>query len=372
MALQRKVDVGRRQNLADLCLHLLGQRLKKDQHLRLSRWNVAELREEQRGYAARDAYASYVLYGRISELSDPIFRESEELHPGDSVRLYTRDGNECVGEGCIIEYGKETWGSTGIFLAPRRATRGLTRRWVVRLSRVLVPLESTLYPEETDAPRTQPTTQVGGRLGENLLWDADRMRKTVGMTPSPAAAAGHGGGPNAGGGAASSTAGSSGAAVTGLPGFVTPSEPLFAGELAGVEALSESASSLAVSARAGEMGRRETEVERSETERGVGEMKLDEPMEAEDHIVAEAGPDGQGEAEGLLEMGQLRLKLDPFHAMQRLSKLVHKSHGACGAYMARLRDALSMVHSEDLAAVEAALRLLGKTPAEIEEKKKTG
>ena len=70
-------------------------------------------------------------------------------------------------------------------------------------------------------------------------------------------------------------------------------------------------------------------------------------------------------------MGRLRLKLDPFHAMQRLSKLVLKSHGACGACMARLRDALLMVHSEDLAAVESALRLLGKTPEEIEEKKKT-
>ena len=70
-------------------------------------------------------------------------------------------------------------------------------------------------------------------------------------------------------------------------------------------------------------------------------------------------------------MGRLRLKLDPFHPMQRLSKLVLKSHGACGAYMARLRDALFMVHSDDLAAVEAALHLLGKTPAEIEEKKKT-
>ena len=227
-----------------------------------------------------------------------------------------------MGEGCIVDYGKEVWGSTGIFLAPRRATRGLTRR-VVRLSKVLVPLASTLYPEETDAPRTQPTTQVGGRLGENLLWDADRMRKTVGMTPFPAAAAGHGGGPDAGGGAASSTAGSSGAAVTGLAGFVTPSEPFFAGELAGVEALSESASSLAASARAGEMGRRETEEERSETERGVGEVKLDEPMEAEDHTVAEAGPDGRGEAEGLLEVSKGWLSvvpvsfIDTWHGSQR-------------------------------------------------------
>ena len=39
--------------------------------------------------------------------------------------------------------------------------------------------------------------------------------------------------------------------------------------------------------------------------------------------------------------------------------------------MARLINALFMVHSEDLAAVEAALRLLGKTPEEIQEKKKT-
>ena len=70
-------------------------------------------------------------------------------------------------------------------------------------------------------------------------------------------------------------------------------------------------------------------------------------------------------------MGRLRLKLDPFHAMQRLRKLVLKSYGACGACMARLRDALFMVHSEDLAAVAASLRLLGKTPEEIEEKKKT-
>ena len=123
------------------------------------------------------------MYGRISELSDPIFRDSEELHPGDTVRLYTRGGDECVGEGCIVEYEQQTWGSTGIFLTPRRATRGLTRRWVVRLSKVLVPLASTLYPEENDATRTQPTAQVGGRVGDNLLWDADRMRKTVRITP---------------------------------------------------------------------------------------------------------------------------------------------------------------------------------------------
>ena len=90
-------------------------------------------------------------------------------------------------------------------------------------------------------------------MGDNLLWDADRMRKTVRITPPPAAAAGQGGRPHAEVGTASSTGGGSGAAVTGLAGFVTPSEPFFAGDLAGVEALSESAS-LATSARVSELG----------------------------------------------------------------------------------------------------------------------
>ena len=48
LALHCKVNVGQRRSLADLCLHLLGQRLQKEKHLRLLRWNVAVLEEEQR------------------------------------------------------------------------------------------------------------------------------------------------------------------------------------------------------------------------------------------------------------------------------------------------------------------------------------
>lgn len=70
-----------------------------------------------------------------------------------------------------------------------------------------------------------------------------------------------------------------------------------------------------------------------------------------------------------MQAALLSLRLDPFHAMQRLSKLILKAHGACRAYLARLRDALFMVYREDLAGVEEALRLLGKTPEEIQAKK---
>ena len=126
---------------------------------------------------------------------------------------------------------------------------------------------------------------------------------------------GQGGCPHAEVGTASSTGGASGAAVTGLAGFVTPSEPFFAGDLAGVEALSESAS-LSTSARVGELGGREAEVERSETEGGVGEVKHGEPVEAGDHTVAgavpaEAGSGGQAEAESLLEVSKGWLSVVP-------------------------------------------------------------
>lgn len=66
----------------------------------------------------------------------------------------------------------------------------------------------------------------------------------------------------------------------------------------------------------------------------------------------------------------LHVLLDVFHAMQRISKLLLKSHGACAAYLARLRDACFEVHKGDLAKLEAALAAQGMSPAEIEEKKK--
>ena len=60
------------------------------------------------------------------------------------------------------------------------------------------------------------------------------------------------------------------------------------------------------------------------------------------------------------------IKPDPFHAMQRLSKLVLKSNGACRAFLARLRDAFFKVYRSDLVEVETALRQQGKSDAEIE------
>ena len=205
------------------------------------------------------------LYFRIGELSDPIFGDAEELQAGDHVRLYTRGGNDCVGEGRIMDYPGETWGTTGIFLAPRRSTRGLTRRWVVRLETPNIRRASLLYPDENDPRQAPATAQIGERVGKLLLWEAGRLRKVPmdATANDTRASRAKDGGPNHMAGLSSVTEASieeaSGACASlgqqGMPPhspaaaeaeFTSPSETFFDGNLLGVEALS--AESMAVAA----------------------------------------------------------------------------------------------------------------------------
>lgn len=44
----------------------------------------------------------------------------------------------------------------------------------------------------------------------------------------------------------------------------------------------------------------------------------------------------------------LKVCLDIFHALQRISKLLKKSHGAFKPFMARLRDACFIVNLDDI------------------------
>lgn len=44
----------------------------------------------------------------------------------------------------------------------------------------------------------------------------------------------------------------------------------------------------------------------------------------------------------------LKVRLDIFHALQRISRLVKKSHGAHRTFMSRLRDACFIVNKDDI------------------------
>ncbi|CAN0127312.1 unnamed protein product, partial [Ectocarpus sp. 12 AP-2014] len=65
LAVERKVELGLRRGLADLCVHLLGKQLPKDPTVRLSKWNKLDSSDDQKRYAALDAYACILLHRRI-------------------------------------------------------------------------------------------------------------------------------------------------------------------------------------------------------------------------------------------------------------------------------------------------------------------
>ncbi|CAN0254988.1 unnamed protein product, partial [Ectocarpus sp. 4 AP-2014] len=287
--------------------------------------------------------------------------------------------NDCVGEGGIVEHTDETWGTTGFYLVPRRATRRFARRWAVRLDRVHVPRAKTLYPDATDPRGTPATAQLASRVDSVILWDASRLRKTTAIVTAGAAGepagepagapagapagvlAGVPAGALAGAPAAEAVGAAAGEAVRaaaeegatsskhvkastvscerGGPGggggkegprlpdsvgeadarrgagqggteFVTPSEPFFCGELDGIEALSSE--SVACSAGSGGLA--------DEGQAATAGGDDDEEDEVPLDVTADM-PSAEVEELLFLKVAGLVVKLDTFHAMQRVSKL---------------------------------------------------
>ncbi|CAN0211223.1 unnamed protein product, partial [Laminaria digitata] len=65
------------------------------------------------------------------------------------------------------------------------------------------------------------------------------------------------------------------------------------------------------------------------------------------------------------------VRLDAFHGMTRITKLVSKAHGACLPFTAILRDAFFMVNRADVRASERVLANQGMTEAQIAAMKET-
>ena len=64
------------------------------------------------------------------------------------------------------------------------------------------------------------------------------------------------------------------------------------------------------------------------------------------------------------------MRLDVFHGMNRITKLVPNAHGAFPIFTALLRDCFFMVNKADIEAVERVLQSEGKGAAEIEQMKR--
>ena len=53
-----------------------------------------------------------------------------------------------------------------------------------------------------------------------------------------------------------------------------------------------------------------------------------------------------------------KVRLDVFHARQRISRLVKKNHGAFNPFMARLRDSFIILYSDDIKEASLLMSLL--------------
>ena len=94
-------------SLAALVAAVLNERMPKDDGARFSAWDAGELSDEQKTYAALDAWASLVVTRAALLLPDRTMRlTAETALPGDKVDLVI--GKKTVASGEILP--DDTWG----------------------------------------------------------------------------------------------------------------------------------------------------------------------------------------------------------------------------------------------------------------------
>ncbi|XP_045635169.1 Werner syndrome ATP-dependent helicase isoform X2 [Ursus americanus] len=89
-------------SLNGLVKHLFGKQLLKDRSIRCSNWNDFPLTEDQKLYAATDAYAGLIIYRKLEILGDavqrfPINKKEEEMLPSDVKKRLTSISEDMMG-----------------------------------------------------------------------------------------------------------------------------------------------------------------------------------------------------------------------------------------------------------------------------------
>uniref|UniRef100_A0A8C0DF13 Bifunctional 3'-5' exonuclease/ATP-dependent helicase WRN n=1 Tax=Balaenoptera musculus TaxID=9771 RepID=A0A8C0DF13_BALMU len=87
-------------SLSGLVKHLFGKQLLKDKSIRCSNWSKFPLTEDQKLYAATDAYAGFIIYQKLENLGDAVqilaMHEEEEVLPSDVKKQLTSVSEEMM------------------------------------------------------------------------------------------------------------------------------------------------------------------------------------------------------------------------------------------------------------------------------------
>jgi hypothetical protein len=326
-AISRKMEIIGH-GLRDLVRKFLQHDLPKDPKIRNSNWQAKNLSHEQIIYACLDAYASVQVYMFIENNCDPIWRNvpsEQELTPNRHVLLYTKESTECAGEGVVIAYEQETYGRYHLH------TKYHNRK-VVLITKVLIPLARMPYCFEG-----QPKTMMDSKDTE-VLWDVDRMRLLLSSQASTCDQ------------------------VLPTTHESTTTDP-------NIDLL-------------------QTYTSPSDYQNFFSSFDINDDLDAQlsrpplDEIIVEIGTDtstassdeerseissNDNNANNLPPLFAVRL--DIFHAMQRISRTLKLKHGAAHAFLARLRDAFFLVCKEDINAICTFLEKQGLSEDEINKKK---
>ncbi|CAN0310195.1 unnamed protein product, partial [Laminaria digitata] len=309
-------------SLAGMVSSLLGKELPKDPTVRLSSWSSA-LNNEQ-----------------IERLKDPIRSPAPTtLPPGTQVRLYSNNHASCVGVGDVQD--DETAAATLQRWRPQSRGAGLQKRVVVKVSEALKPAAYAAHkgapPSSAGVGRATMKDVCDGDGDRLVLWDVAHVRLAADWIAPPATPA-----PSAVPNASTAYDDDDDFFATQPPGRVVDSPDdvdLDEGEEDGDDWYDCGGGSSSRGCRLGAGHDSDSNVDM-------------------DDVSARDG------------MRMPKVRLDVFHALQRISRLVKKNHGAFKPFMARLRDAFFIVNSEDIkeaSFVERSLEAQGMHPEEVAE-----
>jgi len=157
-------------SLAEITGTFLGRQLKKDNSIRLSRWNQWPLSESQIKYACLDAYAGVLCYQHIEKNCDPIWQTPpSDVEIGRKVLLYLKGSPLAVALGIVKGHGNDkTWGKTLI----RFTTPSGLRREIIKIVDVKVVGAVCMHPAK-DGTSGQTLFDV---KNDEILWDVALLR----------------------------------------------------------------------------------------------------------------------------------------------------------------------------------------------------
>ncbi|KAJ3029502.1 UNVERIFIED_CONTAM: UAA transporter [Siphonaria sp. JEL0065] len=289
--------------------------LSKDSRICLSNWTLGKkLTVAQIRYAALDAYASALVFSNITSKCDPRSEPIPKvLAPESKVFAFTKSDAECVARATVVEYDEPKWGSL-------QMTTSRSKRVVLRLDTILNDSAMAMYRQKEDKV-IKPLRDLHSQL---VLWDLAHVR--VETLESLAWV--------------ESVSRNSDPIVHENGHFVGHSDCLFpmSGTVVGLE---------------------ETDLDEGHCLDECDDEESDDCSENDGDIYSEERPDGF----------VIKVRLDCFHAMNRINKTLLKAHGAYKPFMARLRDAFFLVCEEEMKAVEDALRASGMNEGDIKLKK---